>query len=430
MKTIFRFLSLAAVVAAFSVAGATVGFAQDPCTDTAGQDALSNKVRELFPKTDPASQAAKIEAGKQFLEKYGACDAVSVKEFADYLKPNIPKWEANYKKVTDKQELDGLVAKFNTGLNSKNWDDVYAAGKQLLEKAPEDFRAAELVLGSIGLDETSKTPRVTKWNDDTLKYAKMSVADLESGKTFKTFGVNPFTYKNKEDALGWMNYTIGYITFFDKNNKKEGVSYLYKATQAASDTKQNPVVYASIGGYYFDDVKVLAKEVQEMIAGQSKDDTPEIAKQKVDAIKAKVALLNGTSEAAIDAYARAYNLAKADVKKYPKTYTDGLYKTLGDLYNVRFGKMDGFEAWIAKVDTKPMPNPTVPVTPISDPEPATPPTTTTTSGSTVKPGTATAPAPATTKPADAATAPKPAAKPAGSVKGQASLKKSVVKKRS
>jgi len=94
MKTIFRSFGLAALVAAFTVAGTTIGLAQDPCTDTAGQDALSQKVRDLFPKTDPTSQAAKIDAGKQYLEKYGACPGDSVKEFSEYLKPNIPKWEA------------------------------------------------------------------------------------------------------------------------------------------------------------------------------------------------------------------------------------------------------------------------------------------------------------------------------------------------
>jgi hypothetical protein len=106
----------------------------------------------------------------------------------------------------------------------------------LIARWPEEFRAAELVLGSIGLDETAKTPRVTKWNDDTLKYAKMAIADLESGKKFTTYELPGFVFKNKDDALGWMNYTVGYITAMDKGNKKDAVTYLYKASQAASDT--------------------------------------------------------------------------------------------------------------------------------------------------------------------------------------------------
>ena len=426
MKTIFRLFNLAALMAVIA-AGAAVSFAQDPCADTAGQEALSNKVRELYAKTDMPSQAAKIEAGKQYMEKYGACTADAIKEFNAYLTPNLPKWEAAYAKAKEQQEIDALVAKFNTALTAKNWDDVYASGKELLNRRPDEFRAVELVLGTIGLDETANNKN-KKWNDDTIKYAKMSIADLESGKTFKTFGVNPgFMYKSKDDALGWMNYTVGYLLYFDKNNKKEALSYLYKASQSTSETRNNPVLYQTIGSYYFDDVRTLANEVQELIKAQDPNATPEIQKQQVDAIKAKVAMVNGTSEAAIDAYARAYLIAKKDTKKFPATYTDSLYKTLQDLYNVRFGKTEGVDAWIAGVERKPMPNPLLPVTPISDPDPTAP--ADSTSGSTTAPATT----PATTKPAPAAapktdTAPaKPAAKPVAG-KPQSGMKKTSKKR--
>ena len=51
-----------------------------------------------------------------------------------------------------------------------------------------------LVLGSIGLDETLKNPRVLKYNDDTLKYARLSIQKLEAGKTSSKFGFGKFTY--------------------------------------------------------------------------------------------------------------------------------------------------------------------------------------------------------------------------------------------
>ena len=428
MKRILRSLNMAVLLAALTVAGAIVGFAQDPCTDTAGQDALSNKVRELFPKTDLASQTAKIEAGKQFLEKYGSCEGTA-KEFADYLKTNVPKWETTFAKVKENGEKDALIKKFDAGLTSKNWDDVYLAGKELINRWPDEFRAAELVLGSIGLDETAKSPRVTKWNDDTLKYAKMSIADLESGKTFKTFGVGEqFTYKNKDDALAWMNYTVGYILAVDKNNKKDAVTYLNKATQLPSSTASNPVVYETIGLYYFDEVKRLADEAKKLIDAQNPSDSEEVKKQKVEAIKAAVAQVNGASERALDVFARAYKFAPKDEKS--KAYRDRLYKNLQDVYKVRFGKQDGLDAWLATATSKPLPNPTTPITPIFDAEPAAAPATTT-SGSTATPApAATKPAavPATTKP-DAKTPVKPVTKPAASVKPQASFKKPVARKK-
>ncbi len=417
-------------MAAIIALGAVAGFAQDPCTDADGQTKLSDQFRELYPKTTIEDKKATIAAGKQFLEKYGACE--SAKEFSDYLKTAVPTLEKALATRIDRERFNALLKKFDDGLKASNWDDVYAAGKQILSEKPDDFRDAELVLGSIGLDETAKTPRVTKWNDDTLKFAKQSIADLEAGKTFKTFGVSQFKYKNKDDALGWMNYTVGYIYYFDKANKKEGLGYLYKASQLASDTKNNPIVYQSIGSYYFDEVRKLAGEVDVLAKTQNPTDTEEVAKQKVDAIKAKVALVNGTSEAAIDAYTRAYKLAKADPKSQ-KAYTDSLLKTMQDLYNVRFGKTDGFDAFIAQIDKKPMPNPLLPVTPISDPEPVTTPAAATTTPATTattpaKPGTTTVKPPVTTP---AKSPIKPVVTPVKNpgTKPQAVVKKPAVKKK-
>lgn len=435
MKTIFRHASIGLLMAAILALGVVAGLAQNPCEDAEGQTALYDKFLAKFPDKSIDGRAGWIEIGKVYLEKYSSCEAFKMN--AEYFKENIPKWETKLTELRAKKAKDDLITRFDNSLKAKNWDEVYASGKEILQRYPDEFRDAELVMGSIGLDETAKTPRVTKWNEDTLRFAKQSIADLEAGKTFKTFGVGEFKYKSKEDSLGWMNYTIGYIYFFDKNDKKQGLSYLYKATQMNSDTKSNPIIYSSIGSYYFDDVKKLAGEVTALEAKQDPNATPEVQKALVDEIKAKVALVNGTAEAAIDAYARAYNLAKADTKS-PKAYNDSLYKTLQNLYNVRFGKMDGFDAFVANTVKKPLPNPLNPVTPISDPEPVATPaaTTTTPATTTAKPG-ATVTQPTTTAKPGATTTVKPAGpikpapgtKPGTGAKPQANVKKPVVKRR-
>jgi hypothetical protein len=89
----------------------------------------------------------------------------------------------------------------------------------------------------------------------------------------------------------------------------------------------------------------------------------------------------------MDYYSRAYKLAKSDTPA-AKTYKEGLYKDLTILYEGRFNKKDGLDAYIASAATKPVPNPTTPVTPVIDPDP----TTTTTSA-----------APAAAKPSAAST---------------------------
>ncbi len=399
MKTIFRSTFATLIFAAIIALGAAATFAQDPCTDAEGQTKLGDEFRAAYPNKDIPGREKAIELGKQFVEKYGACP--STKELSDYLNTTLPKMDATLQKLKGGVVKDALVKRFNAGLTSKNWDEVYAAGKALRSGYGDEFIAADLVMGSIGLDETAKTPRVTKWNDDTLKYAKLSLSELESNK-ITVYGINPFSYKNKDDAVAWMNYTIGYILSVDKNNKKEGASYLYKAAQAtASDTRINPTVYQTIGVYYFDDAKKQFDEVNALIAAQSDKDTPEVKQQKVDAIKVKVGILNGTSERALDAYSRAWSLAPNTPAG--KAYRDGLYKTIGDLYKVRFQKADGLDAWVKAVPSKPLPDPTSAIAPINDPEP-----TTTTSTTVPTPATPVAPSAkpaATTKPAAVKPAP-------------------------
>lgn len=400
MKTIFRSTIAAVMFAAVIALGAVAGFGQNPCEDADGQTKLDGIFRTNYPAAKPIpDRESALEAGKQFLEKYGSCE--NTKEFSDYLKGYLPKLEKSIKDQKDKIRVSAITDKFFAAMKSKNWDDVYSSGKQLLaEPNADDYRAVELVLGSIGLDETAKSPRVTKWNDDTLKYARQSIADMEGGKVFKTWGLSSFTYKDKADALGWMNYTVGFILAADKGNKKDGAVFLYKAAQAVSDTKSNSVVYEWIGAFYFDDAKKLINEVKTLAAEQKtledaarasgSTDTPEVKQQKLDAIKAKseqvkakVGVLNGTLERAMDAYSRAFTFAPDSPAG--KTYQANIKTTLSQLYNVRFEKTDGLDAYVKAVASRPIPDPASAITPVLDPETTTTTTTTTTSTKPVTP---------------------------------------------
>ncbi|MEP6789596.1 MAG: hypothetical protein ABJB40_14250, partial [Acidobacteriota bacterium] len=231
MKTIFRYTNVALILAALIALGAVAGMAQNPCEDAEGITALDTKFRELLAKKPPTLDDRKgaIDAGKQYLEKYGACDAT--KELSDYLKVQIPKLEIALDNAKKKDIEDKLVARFNTGLDAKNWDEVYSAGGELLANYGDKYRDVELALGTIGFDESYKNN--FKFNENSLKYAKMSIADLEGGKTFSAnYGVpKDFVYKSKDNALGWMNLTSGYIYQVDKKDKKAAAPYLYKATQ-------------------------------------------------------------------------------------------------------------------------------------------------------------------------------------------------------
>lgn len=376
MKTIFRYANSGLLAAAMIALGAVAGLAQDPCADTAAFNAAENAAREANKDKSIAGRKKFVEAGKLLLEKYGTCykSEDPAADYGPWVKRQIPINEAKIKEMEEAAYREALLGRFNNALKTKNFDELYASGKEVLTKWPDEFRDVEIALGFVGLEETAKTPRVTKWNDDTLRFARQSIQDLESGKVFKTWGVSIVggfngQFKSKDDALGWLNYTIGYILFYDKNQKKQALEHLYKATQIASDAKNEAVIYDAIGSYYFDEVKKLADEVTELERQQEKltDDKVDELKALVEKIKDKVALVNGTSEASIDAYARAHDLAK----KNPKTavYAGNLLKKLQSLYNLRFGKMDGFDTFVANTLKKPLANPLNPVTPIRDPEP-------------------------------------------------------------
>lgn len=358
MKTIFRPFTFGILLAAIFAAGSLSVLAQDPCADTAGQTELDTAFRSKYAG-NLADRKAAVDAGKRFLEKYGACE--TTKDFSDYLKSYLPGMEKKIKEDEGAIAKTALYTRFNNGFKAENWDEVYAAGKDVLAQEPDNLDVI-LVLGSIGYDQSFK--KNYKWNDDTLRYAKMAIQKLNEGKTSPKFGIFQYTYNNKDNALGWMNLTVGYIMYYAQNNKKDALQYLYKASQANSDTKTNPVVFETIGRYYLEETGRIAEQVKTKAAAMSDSDTKEVKDQKTAEIKGLVALLNGNAERAIDAYARAYKVTKTDAAT--KAYRDGLYAKIQNLYTVRFQKSDGIDTYIAGVVGKPMPDPTTAVTPVED----------------------------------------------------------------
>lgn len=359
MKTIFRYTNLGLLLVVMMAMGTVAAMAQDPCTDVEGMTALGDKVRAEFAVKTIDGRKAFLESGKQFQEKYGKCEPG--KELDAWLTTTMPKTKVALEKQIEDEAKKKLLSRFDTGLKARNWDEVYASGKEVLAKYPDEFRAVELVLGSIGYDEMFAGNN--KLSDETMKFAKQSLASLEAGKEFKpNFGVGQFSYKTREEAIAWMNLTIGSIYQIAQKNKAAALPYLYKAT-LATDTAKNPNPYEFIGGYYFDELNKIVEQIQAKSKEQNDADTPEVAQKKVDELKALVAKSNGTAERAMDAFSRAFSLGqKPDYKARMK-------KNVEEAYNVRFGKKEPVDSWIATAVAKPFVNPQTPIAPITDPEP-------------------------------------------------------------
>lgn len=361
MKTIFRSFGFGLVLAAIFALGAVASMAQDPCQDAEGITTASNKVREDFTNWKNLSQDDKKKAldnSKAFVDKYGSCDPA--KDLAKYVTDNSP---AMAKAVANTDKLILTKAKedrYNNAVKAANTDEILAAAKDLLAYDVESYRPVELALASLGYDESIKTGKTGKYTEESLRYARQAISDLEGGKVFRTFNAGgTYSFKDNADALAWMNASVGYLTFL--KDRKAGLPFLYKATQSpTSTTAKESILYQAIGDYYRDEARRLTKEAIDKANGMKADATlsQDAIKAGNDEIDAKNALSFGYAERALDAYARAFKTSTTPAAQA------AMKKIFSDLYDFRFDKTDGIDAWIATAVAKPFPNPATPVDPV------------------------------------------------------------------
>jgi hypothetical protein len=289
-----------------------------------------------------------------------------------------------------------LFGRFDNGIKNKSYDEAYAAGGEIVSQlGNEPGVINQLVpLGLIGLYQSVPSIKNYKYNDQTLRYADMALAKLKAGdpgtkKNAKTgapeYGVFEFTF-NKEDAISELTYAKAYINFWAKGDKKAALPLYYEAIQLPGLHKNDPYAYASIGGFYADEAGRLGKEYAALVQQRKPDNTPEVAAELESKIKNTEGMLKGYLDRAIDAYSRAYNYTKNDPAT--KAERDAVYKTVQDLYKLRFQKDTGINEFITATVAKPMPNPTTEVVPVIE-------DTTTTTGGDAATGSSVAAKPAT-----------------------------------
>lgn len=394
MKTIFRFLNFGLLIVAFAAAG--VVSAQDTTATPPAEDprcvAEDAALRELYARFSKDIHAqtgltkATIEqkqnavsAGKEFLEKYGTCNTNWAAQIT-YVKKVVKGEE----QVIAEAPRVAILDRYDAAVGAKKWDDAFAAGNEFVAKYPSDPIQTNIIipLAYVGVIESDK--KNFKYNDDSIKYAKMVVSKLNAGeKPVKgdLYGSLGFG-GTREDVVSDLNYAIAHLTYHVKNDKKGALPYYYEVAQKPGRKQKEPRVYASIADYYLEQRKPIGAEIAALIKRQGEATTDE-QKLALDAeIKAKIGLAKGYIEREMDALSRARNVTPDTPAT--KAYRDGLYTELKSLYEQRFEKKDGLDSYIAATIAKPMPNPTSDVTPINDPVPTT--------GTTTN-------APATTKPA-------------------------------
>ncbi len=415
MKTIYKTL----VLGVFLIAGAAVSpaFAQDKCTDLEGSNAVYQKYLDnykgVIDKSTVDKRKIAVAAAKEYVETYGSC--TNFKDYTDYLTKKGPELEQKIAEAILAWERDERYARFDKAALARNTAEIFASGEDILKYEP-DFVDVILVLAGAGLDETAEK-KVDTYNGKTIDYAKSAIKKLQAGteSQSKKYGFRFWEFDDKENAIGWMTYTIGWIEYFRQGNKTAGLNNLYNATQIKSEIKEKDFIYALVGDNYVDKSNALNKEILELIKAKEG--------QESFASKSKLSMSKGYVDRAIDAYSRAYDAAKAALKKETKpelkakkqTYIDELYETLKGLYKFRYETVEApiaepdlvnkLNSHIASVTKSSFLSPTAEVVPVDPPNPdeekaekeAATTTTGTTTTTPVKPKAIPTPAPPTSK---------------------------------
>lgn len=351
------------ILTAIMGVSATSIFAQDDC------DTIYADFQKVY-KGGLEDKKKALELAKKYLATE-ACKTPATVDIVKFLEGQATKLPVAIKALEDKAIFDS----FNAGVPAKNWDASFSSGKQIINQYPDKSMDVMLVLASIGFDLASdKTAPNDKFNGDTLNLSKTLIQKLEANTPSESgnYGAFNYVYKNKDwpdgraNALGWMNYNVGFIMSERQKDKKGALPYLYKATQANSATKNFAAIYVSIGSWYVDEfnrIGVDRKKLEDANGGKPNDESLGLWD-----------LQRGYLDRAIDAYSRAYKVADPTAKQY----RDALYKRAKDLYTVRFEndpdskeKLPLADKAIAEAPTKPFPDPTTEVTPVKDPTPTT-----------------------------------------------------------
>jgi hypothetical protein len=344
-------------------------FAQDDvCKDIDANVALYKQFTDNFGDKTVEKRQIAITAGEQYIDKYSSCPDYATQ--VDYIKKTVPGMKTRI--ATDRKNADSaaLINNFNTALKASKTADILTYGKQILANDP-DYLDVTITLARAGFDQAIANPPVDAYNNDTLTYSKMALQQLEANKESRTkvYGVDQYSYKTdtfggKENALGLMNYNIGYIMYYrqgknDPSKKKEALPYLYKSTQYNAFSKTDPFVYQTIGAWYLDEaIKLDAKRSQILKENGNKE---------TDETSALYASSKGYVDRAIDGYARAYKLAANDQKR-----KDALYGKLKELFAFRYdGVTTGIDPFVATVMNNPLPDPMSEPTPVKEAIPAT-----------------------------------------------------------
>jgi len=306
-------------------------------------------------------------------KKYMAACPTDDSDQAKYMK----KWMASYEEGDRK-------ARFLAAYDKKEYASMMAAGKAVLADDP-NYTRGYVLLGYIGYLAT--LAQNTSLNAESANYAKQAIAMLESGKTPDDW--RPFV--NKEDALAWLDYSLGYM--LKDTSPNDAIAYFMKAAKIESDLKKKPAPYFYIAEGYEALYAKQEADYKEKYLGKAETPESKLASENINQLIDRV----------IDAYARAVALSTASDAKTQEKKKEWMAR-LTELYKFRNKSEAGVNELVAGILSKPLPDLPKPITTLPTP-PATGATTPATSPAATPGATGAAPSATPAQPVNKATTP-------------------------
>ena len=205
-------------------------------TTEATRQKLKQDLYKIFGTTEDKRDTLKLS--KKFIRYFGKSE--EDKEVISYLTKVVPNLEAD----VNRDNINNSYLKFDRALRDRNWEELLEVSAEILIKQPE-IVDVPLAVASLGFDETANK-KDGKYLNQTLLYAEKAIELLENDKKSVTenYGVLTYSYKTKDfpdgkaNALGYMNYIIGYINYFYLNQKDEAIPYFQKSLQYKSKANE------------------------------------------------------------------------------------------------------------------------------------------------------------------------------------------------
>jgi tetratricopeptide (TPR) repeat protein len=380
MKHIIRltFLTAIAAIAASPIFAQTTPATTAPAAGGSCDDNAKGVVYQRFAENLKKDQKVAFDAGKEFLQK--CTDDASVAENVAYVKKFVDKYEKATRKVT-----------LATDLEKKNYDAAFKTGKAILADEPDNLPILT-ALGWSGYQAT--TEGNNNFTGDAGVYGKKALQLIQSGKVPMGFDAqgkeveNWAPFKSKNEAVGYLNYALGYFAVKDKKYDEALTHFKTAAQQDNSFTKTEPSTYSNIAFIYTQDYTRLGDQYKKDFEGKEKTPESEAALARIDQVV----------DMMIDSYARAVAYNDKSAKPDPARKAEWM-KTLTEIYKYRHNNSDaGLQEMINGITAKPVPT----LGPAPVPVPVS--TTTTTAPATGTP-TTTAPATGSTPATTPATTP-------------------------